>query len=114
MPKRLFWMSTGYVAGATSSWWVQRKVKRQAEKLLPQAIRVEVAGRMTAAGERAIERTTASPVGQQATRAWQRVRPADIDLTQNQEAPALSIVDGGLDNEPSLSRLRYRAMRIRR
>ena len=96
MPKRLFWMSSGYVAGATSSWWVQRKVKRQAEKLLPQAIRNEVVGRVTAAGGRVVVRTTTSPVGQQASKAWQRVRPADIDLTRSPEAPTLSIVDGGI------------------
>ncbi len=107
-------MSTGYVAGATSSWWVQRKVKRQAEKLLPQAIRMEVVGRVSAAGGRVVERTTASPVGQQASKAWQRVRPVDIDLTHNQEAPTLSIVNGGLSSEPGLARLRNRARRSRR
>jgi hypothetical protein len=114
MHTRLFWMSSGYVAGATSSWWVQRKVKRQAEKLLPQAIRNEVVGRVSAAGGRVVERTTTSPVVQQASKAWQRVRPADIDLTRSQEAPTLSIVDGGLSNEAGLARLRDRARRTRR
>jgi hypothetical protein len=114
MPKRLFWMSGGYVAGASSSWWVQRKVKRQAEKLLPQAIRAEVVGRVSAAGGRVVERTTASPVGRQASKAWQRVRPADIDLTQSQETPTFSIVDGGLSSEPGLARLRDRARRTLR
>jgi hypothetical protein len=114
MPKRLFWMGSGYVAGATSSWWVQRKVKRQAQKLLPQAIRNEVVIRVTAAGGRVVERTTTSPVGQQASKAWQRVRPVEIDLTQTQGVPTLSVVDGGLSSEPGLARLRERARRNRR
>ena len=48
MPKRLFWMSSGYAAGAASSWWMQRKVKRTAEKVLPAAIRNEMSARVSA------------------------------------------------------------------
>ena len=114
MPKRLFWMSTGYVAGATSSWWVQRKVKRQAERLLPQAIRSEVAGRVTAVSGRAVERTVSSPVGQQANRAWRRVRLTTIDLRDQSASPSLSVVDGGLVDEPAIGRRRERARRNRR
>jgi len=115
MPKRLFWMSSGYVAGATSSWWVQRKVKREVEKVLPQAIRNEVAGRVVAARTRAVDATTAMPGAEQAKHAWQRIRPPQIDLTTPaSSSPSLSIVDGGLVDEPGIGRLRDRARRGRR
>ncbi|MDW3179179.1 MAG: hypothetical protein R8J94_17425 [Acidimicrobiia bacterium] len=115
MPKRLFWMSSGYVAGATSSWWVQRKVKREVEKVLPQAIRNEVTGRVTAARDRAVDVTTTLPGAQQAKHAWQRMKPQPIDLTDSaNSSPSLSIVDGGLVDEPGIARLRHRARRGRR
>lgn len=115
MPKRLFWMSSGYVAGATSSWWVQRKVKREVEKVLPQAIRNQVAGRVGEARSRAVDATTALPGVQHAKHAWQRIRPQQIDLTDRASmSPSLSIVDGGLVDEPGIGRLRDRARRGRR
>ncbi len=114
MAKRLFWLSSGYVAGATSSWWVQRKVKRTAQKVLPEAVRNEVATRVSAAGTRAADLATNSPVAQGARRAWQQVRPAEIDLTgAPPETRSLSVVDGGLADEPSRSRLRERTRRAR-
>ena len=115
MPKRLFWMSSGYVAGATSSWWVQRKVKREVEKVLPQAIRNEFAGRVTNVRTRAVEATSALPGAHHAKHAWQRIRPQQIDLTDAAAiSPSLSIVDGGLVDEPGIARLRDRARRGRR
>lgn len=119
MPKRLFWMGTGYATGAASSWWVQRKVKREVEKVLPAAVRNEVTNRVTAVRGRAVEVTTASPIAQTAKSAWNRVRPGDavggeIDLTDRSEAPTLSVVDGGLTDEPGIGRLRDRARRSRR
>lgn len=113
MPKRLFWMSAGYASGAASSWWVQRKVKREVERVLPSAVRNEVATRVTAARGRAVDATTASPIVQQAKTAWSRVRPPDIDLTENEPSPTLSVVDGGLRDEPGVRRLRERARRSR-
>jgi len=56
MIKRLVWMGTGYVAGAASSWWVQRKVKRTAERVLPEAVRNEITNRVGAIGSKAGER----------------------------------------------------------
>lgn len=114
MPKRLFWMSSGYAAGAASSWWMQRKVKQTAEKMLPTAIRNEVTNRVSLASERAIEKATANPAAEQARKAWRQVRP-DIDLTEPEpapEPPALELLDGGLDDS-TLSRLRERARRVR-
>ena len=85
MPKRIFWMTTGYAAGAASSWAVQRKVKREVERVLPQAVREEVTNRVNAVGDQVIERTVNSPVTQTANRAIQRVRP-DIDITDRAQA----------------------------
>ena len=119
MPKRLFWMTTGYVSGAASSWWVQRKVKREVERVLPNAVRSEVSTRVVAAGDKALEKTVNSPVTQGANRAIQRVRP-DIDITDRAQArlesrqqPALTVVDGDLNDQPGITRLRERARRFK-
>lgn len=119
MPKRLFWMSSGYVAGATSSWWVQRKVKREVERMLPTNVRDEVTNRVTAVGDRALERTVQSPVTQTANRAIQKVRP-DIDITDRAQArlasrrqPLLSVVDSDLNTQAGVRRLRERSRKFR-
>ena len=119
MPKRLFWVTTGYVSGAASSWWVQRKVKREVERVLPNAVRSEVANRVTAVGDRALERTVNSPVAQGANRAIQKVRP-DIDITDRaqtrleaRQQPALSILESDLNDQPGIRRLRDRTRRFR-
>lgn len=119
MPKRLFWMSAGYAGGAASSWWVQRKVKREVERVLPDAVRNEVTKRVVDVSDKAIDRTVHSPVGRGATKAVKKVRP-DIDLTEKAEShlashrqPQLTIVDDGLRNQPGITRLRQRARRRR-
>jgi len=119
MPKRLFWMSAGYVSGAASSWWVQRRVKREVERVLPTAVRNEVTKRVTEAGDKALEATVNSPVARSANKAVQKVRP-DIDLTDKAEQrlaqrrqPQLSVVDAELGNEPGIQRLRRRARNLR-
>ena len=118
MAKRLFWMTTGYAAGAASSWAVQRKVKREVEKVLPEAVRNEVTNRVTAAGDRALERTINSPVAQTCNRAVQKVRP-DIDLTDKAQArwQARQAVDLRLveveDDPAGFARLRERARRLK-
>ena len=119
MPKRLFWMGAGYAGGAASSWWVQRKVKREVEKVLPNAVRNEVTKRVTHVGDRAIDRTVHSPVGRGATKAVKKVRP-DIDLTEKAEAHLAShrqaqftLVEGELRNQPGITRLRNRARNFR-
>ena len=69
MPKRLFWMTTGYAAGAASSWAVQRKVKREVEKVLPEAVRNEVTSRVNAVGDKAcLLYTSPSPRDQRGSR----------------------------------------------
>lgn len=119
MPKRLFWMTTGYVGGAASSWWVQRKVKREVERVLPNAVRSEVSNRVSAVGDKALDKTVNNPVTQGANRAIQKVRP-DIDITDRAQArlearqqPTLTVVDGDLNNQPGVNRLRERARRFR-
>ena len=119
MPKRLFWMTTGYAAGAASSWAVQRRVKREVERVLPQTVRDEVSNRVTAAGDRALEKTINSPVTQTANRAVQKVRP-DIDLTDRAQArlkanqpPELTVVDDDQDKQVGLARLKERARRLK-
>ncbi len=119
MPKRIFWMTTGYAAGAASSWAVQRKVKREVERVLPQAMRDEVASRVTAVGDKALEKTVKSPVTQTANRAIQKVRP-DIDLTDRAQArleanqpPELTVVDGGGERQPRISRIKEVARNLR-
>lgn len=111
-------MTTGYAAGAASSWVVQRKVKREVEKVLPEAVRNEVSNRVNAVSDRALERTINSPVAQTANRAVQKVRP-DIDLTDKAQArldarqpPELVLVD---NEEPQvgIARLRERARRLK-
>lgn len=111
-------MTTGYAAGAASSWAVQRKVKREVERVLPHAVRSEVANRVTAAGDKALEKTINSPVAQTANRAVQRVRP-DIDLTDKAQArlnanqpPELTLVED-TDSQPGLARLKERARRLK-
>ena len=119
MPKRLFWMGAGYAGGAASSWWVQRKVKREVEKVLPNAVKDEVSRRVTEVSDKAIDKTVHSPVGRGATRAVKKVRP-DIDLTEKAEAHLAShrqaqftVVDGDLRNQPGITRLRDRARNFR-
>ena len=119
MPKRLFWMTTGYAAGAASSWAVQRKVKREVEKVLPEAVRNEVTNRVTAVGDKALEKTVNNPVAQTASKAIQKVRP-DIDLTDKAQqrldarhAPELTLVDDEMASQPGIARLRERARRLR-
>ena len=119
MPKRLFWMSAGYLSGAASSWWVQRKVKREVERVLPDAVRNEVTKRVTDVSDRAIDKTVHSPVGRGATRAVKKVRP-DIDLTEKAEShlaahrqAQFSVVNDDLGTQPGITRLRERARWLR-
>lgn len=120
MPKRLFWMTTGYAAGAASSWAVQRKVKREVERVLPQAVRNEVTNRVTAVGDKALEKTINSPVTQTANRAVQLVR-SDIDLTDKAQARLnarhqadLKLVEEQeLNTQPGIIRIRDRARKFR-
>jgi len=112
-------MSAGYVSGAASSWWVQRRVKREVERVLPTAVRNEVTKRVTEAGDKALEVTVNSPVARSANKAVQKVRP-DIDLTDKAEQrlaqrrqSQLSVVDAELGNEPGIQRLRRRARNLR-
>ena len=120
MPKRLFWMGAGYAGGAASSWWVQRKVKREVEKVLPNAVRNEVSKRVGDASDRALEKTINSPLAQGANKAIQKVRP-DIDLTDKAQqrldarrpAPQLVLVDSELGKEPGIERLRRKARNFR-
>lgn len=120
MPKRLFWMGAGYAGGAASSWWVQRKVKKEVEKVLPDAVRNEVTKRVGEAGDKALEKTINSPVTQGANRAIQKVRP-DIDLTDRaqqrldsrRQQPQLALVDNDLGKEPGIQRLRRKARELK-
>ena len=119
MPKRIFWMTAGYAGGAASSWWVQRKVKREVERVLPDAVRNEVTKRVTEVSDKAIDRTVHSPVGRGATKAVKRVRP-DIDLTGKAEShlaahrqAQFSVVNDDLGHQPGITRLRERARRFR-
>ena len=119
MPKRLFWVTTGYVSGAASSWWVQRRVRREVERVLPNAVRNEVTNRVNAVGDKALERTVNSPVAKTANKAIQKVRP-DIDLTdraqtrlQERQQPALTVVDTEMNSQPGINRLRERARRFK-
>ena len=119
MPKRIFWMTAGYAGGAASSWWVQRKVKREVERMLPDAVRNEVTKRVTVVSDKAIDLTVHSPVGRGAAKAVKKVRP-DIDLTERAEAhiashqpPQLSLVDDELRSQPGITRLRERARNFR-
>lgn len=112
-------MSSGYVAGATSSWWVQRKVKREVERLLPTNVVGQVTDRVSAVGDRALERTVQSPVTQTANRAIQKVRP-DIDITDramsrldSRRKPILSVVDNDLHTQAGVRRLRERSRKFR-
>ena len=112
MPKRIFWMTTGYAAGAASSWAVQRKVKREVERVLPTAVRNEVSNRVSLVGDQMIERTVNSPVAQSANKAIKRVRP-DIDLTDRAQArldarqpPELTLVEEEQNSQPGITRLR--------
>jgi len=119
MPKRIFWMGAGYAGGAASSWWVQRKVKKEVEKVLPNAVRNEMTKRVNEAGDKALEKTINSPVTQGANKVVQKVRP-DIDLTDRaqqrlaaRQQPALTVVDGDMSDQPGIHRLRERARRFR-
>jgi len=118
MAKRFFWLGGGYLAGATSSWWVQRKVKRAAQKMLPNAIRNEVTARVASGRERAAEVATQSTVARRARRAWHQIHPTDIDLTApTADVPSLKLVDDtDRTARPDSTRptLRERARRARR
>jgi hypothetical protein len=75
MMKRLVWLSSGYVAGAASGWYVTRRVKRAAERVLPSAVRSELATRAGQIGR------MAAPLPDQSREFFQRVRHVEIDLT---------------------------------
>ena len=84
MIKRLVWMGTGYVAGAASSWWVQRKVRRTAERVLPEAVRNEVTARVGGTVE-TLGKTIGSTVGRART-VVEKARPDDMDLRDRHRA----------------------------
>lgn len=84
MTKRLVWMGTGYVAGAVSSWWVQRKVRRTAERVLPVAVRNEVTARVGGTVD-ALGKTIGSTVGRAKT-VVDKARPDDIELRDRHRA----------------------------
>ena len=75
MMKRLVWLSSGYVAGATSGWYVSRRVKRAADRVLPTAVRNELTARVGEIGRKA------APLPDHSRELWQRLRRTDIDLT---------------------------------
>ena len=75
MMKRLVWLSSGYVAGATSGWYVSRRVKRAADRVLPAAVRNELTARVGDIGRRA------APLPDHSRELWQRLRRNEIDLT---------------------------------
>ena len=74
MMKRLVWLGSGYVAGATSGWYVSRRVRRAAERVLPTAVRNELTTRVGDIGRRA------APLPDHSRMLWQKVRRVDIDL----------------------------------
>lgn len=74
MMKRLVWLSSGYVAGATSGWYVTRRVKRATERVIPAAVRSELVTRVGDIGRRA------TPLPDHGRVLWRRVRRTDIDL----------------------------------
>ena len=81
MIKRLVWMSSGYVAGAASGWYVSRRVKRAAERVLPTAVRNEVTARIGQLGRRA------APLPEHGRELLHRVRAVDLDLTDRVRLP---------------------------
>ncbi len=88
--KRVFWGSTGYVAGAASSWWVQRKVRRTAERVLPDAIRSEAGARFNDVSQRARDAANAAPVVRLAKE--RRARHLDADpLTEGSSASVIDL-----------------------
>ena len=80
MIKRLVWLSSGYVAGAASGWYVTRRVKRAAERF-PAAVRNEVSARMGELGRRA------TPLPEHGRDLLQRMRSGEIDLTDRVRRP---------------------------
>ena len=75
MIKRLVWLSSGYVAGAASGWYVSRRVRRAADRVLPAAVRNELSNRVVELGRRA------GPLPEQGRELIARIRSADVDLT---------------------------------
>ena len=75
MIKRLVWLSSGYVAGAASGWYVSRRVRRAADRVLPAAVRNELSNRVVELGRRA------GPLPDQGRELIARIRSAEIDLT---------------------------------
>lgn len=80
MIKRLVWLSSGYVAGAASGWYVSRRVRRVADRVLPTAVRNELSTRVVELGRRA------GPLPDQGRELIARIRSTDIDLTQRARA----------------------------
>ncbi len=74
--KRLVWLSSGYVAGAASGWYVTRRVRRAADRVLPPAVRNEMTARIGQLGRRA------APLPDQTRVLLQRIRTTEIDLTE--------------------------------
>ncbi len=75
MIKRLVWLSSGYVAGAASGWYVSRRVRRAADRVLPAAVRNELSNRVVELGRKA------GPLPDQGRQLLARIRSNDIDLT---------------------------------
>lgn len=80
MFKRAIWFSTGAAAGLGSSYWVQRRVRRAAARLTPQAVGRDVGGAVRHAGQNV---KAAVAEGRQAARA----REAELTAELTEHAP---------------------------
>jgi hypothetical protein len=89
IPKRAFWAGAGYAAGAASSIWAVRKVKRVAARYTPSAMVVRARDGVVETSRRA---RSAVAEGREAAR--------------RREAELRAALDGGAQPEPAAAPLR--------
>lgn len=101
IPKRAFWASAGYAAGAASSIWAVRKVKRAAARYTPSAVVVRAKDGALDTGRRVRD---AVAEGRDAARRREAELRAALDgaTVERTVAPApLRLVEAPADPAPS-------------
>jgi len=93
IPKRAFWAGTGYAAGAATSIWAVRKVKRVAARYTPSAVVVRARDGALDTGRRVRDAVAEGREAAQRREAELRAALETADTTRGAEPVPLRLVD---------------------